>query len=161
MISAGDFVPSIRLPATSGGEVDLAKAAEKHHLVLFLYPGDGAGLTYPELAGCTAQACGFRDAITQFRQKGALVFGVSLQPTERQRQFVQREHLPFDLLSDQAEEFVRALAVPVWESPQGERYATRTTVVVAKGGQIARLYRNVQVEGHVTDVLEALQTLWA
>jgi peroxiredoxin len=110
-------------------------AAQEHHLVLFFYPGDREGLRYPELAGCTAEACAFRDHLFQFRQSGAVVYGVSLQPVERQRGFVAREHLTFPLLSDQSERLVRALGVPVWESESGERFAVRTTVVVARGLQ--------------------------
>lgn len=152
-------IPPIRLLATSGREVNLAQEAAQKHLVLFIYPGDGAGLRYPELAGCTAEACSIRDSISQFRQRGAAPFGISLQSTERQRAFAEREHLPFELLSDQAEELVQALQVPVWESPEGERFAARATFLIAKGGQILQRFDEIHVEHHVAEVLQALRSV--
>lgn len=156
---AGQALPAIRLPATTGELVNLQEAAQHQHLVLFGYPGDREGLRYPELAGCTAEACSFRDRIGAFREQGALLFGMSLQSSERQRLFVEREHLPFAMLSDAQEELTRALGLPIWVSEQGERYLARTTVVVAKGGRVAQLFPDVQVEGHIAEVLACLEGL--
>lgn len=90
---------------------------------------------------------------------GAAIYGVSLQPVERQREFVEREHLTFALLSDRGEGLVRALSIPVWESAAGERFAVRTTLVVARGGMIAHRFADVRAEGHVAEVLEAVRGL--
>lgn len=156
---AGDQLPQLSLPSTGGRMVDLRKEAEVHHLVLFFYPGDREGLRYAELAGCTAEACAFRDSLALFRQMGAVVYGVSLQPVERQREFVEREHLTFELLSDREEALVGALFIPVWESAAGERFAVRTTAVVARGGTVARRFAEVQPEVHVPEVLEVVRRL--
>jgi DNA-binding IclR family transcriptional regulator/peroxiredoxin len=152
----GDPMPDLRLPSTSGALVDLAGLTRDRPLVLFFYPGDREGLRYPELAGCTTEAQAFRDNIDAITARGAAVYGVSLQSTPRQREFIRRERLPFDLLSDEQRELVGALGVPLWMSRLGEDYPSRTTVVVRGGGQIAAVLENVPAPDHPLAVLQAL-----
>lgn len=153
----GDEIPSITLHATSARDVDLRKQAQEHSLVLFFYPGDLEGIRYPELAGCTPQACAFRDSIDEFRKLGAQVFGVNLHTTARQQSFVDREHLNFELLSDEARELTQAFGIPVWISNSGEEFVDRVTILVRQGGRIAKVFQDVKVEGHIKEVLEALR----
>jgi len=158
-IRPGDLLPSVTLHSTAGREVDGAAEATYRHVVIFFYPGDREGLRYPELAGCTAEACASRDHFDTLRGLGAVVFGVSLQSTERQRQFVEREHLSFELLSDDLKKLVSALGIPMWISEAGEECVARTTVVVAKGGRVAAVFEDVDVAGHVEAVIELLRQL--
>ena len=158
-IRPGDLLPSVTLHSTAGRDVDVLGEATNRHVVLFFHPGDREGLRYPELAGCTAEACSFRDHLTTLRGLGAVVFGVSLQSTERQRQFVERERLSFELLSDDQKKLVSALGIPMWISEAGEGFVARTTVVVARGGQVAVVFEDVTVEGHVEAVIKVLQGL--
>ena len=156
-IRVGDLLPRIRLPSTAGRTVDLAAEVGRNHLVLFFYPGDREGLRYPELVGCTPEACSFRDRLNELRSLGALVFGVSAQPTMRQHDFIRREGLTFELLSDEGWELMESLGIPVWSSPTGERFPVRTTVVVEKGGLVADIFEDVEVEGHVDMVITSLE----
>ena len=68
---AGDSLPHVVLRSTDEREVELPEAAKTSHLVLFFYPGDLEGIRYPELAGCTPEACAFRDNIQGIRELGA------------------------------------------------------------------------------------------
>ena len=158
-VKPGEPVPSVQLPSTGGRLVDLATEAVNSHIIVFFYPGDREGLRYPELIGCTPQACSFRDRLDQLRELGAVVFGVSLQDTERQRQFVEREHLTFELLSDKDRRLVNALGVSLWISSAGEEFTVRTTVVVEKGGRVARVFEDVIVEAHLDAVIQTLRVL--
>ncbi len=54
-------VPAMTLPSTRDRDVELNRIARNHHLVLFCYPGDREGLHFPELTGCTPEACSFHD----------------------------------------------------------------------------------------------------
>ncbi len=155
-VGPGDWLPAARLPSTAGGYVELREAATGSHVVLLFYPGDREGLRYPQLAGCTQEACSFRDALSSFRRLGARVFGISLQSTNRQREFVAREGLTFPLLSDEHEQLVGLLGIPVWESEAGERFVARTTLVVRRDGQIAEVFEGVDPAGHVERVLASL-----
>ena len=67
-------------------------------------------------AGCTAQVCSLRDASTALQEKGVKVFGVSLDPVETRKQFEQKEHLPFELLSDTDRQVTSAFGVGLFKN---------------------------------------------
>lgn len=159
IIKTGERIPKVVLASTSGKNVDLQDACSNHHVVLFFYPGDGEGVRYPELAGCTQEACSFRNQLASVQGQKAIVYGVSLQSTERQKEFVLREHLNFELLSDQREELIRQLSLPVLESEAGERFVKRTTVLIQKGGRIAHIFKDIDVKIHVDEVVRYLKEL--
>ena len=118
----GAQVPSVRLASTAGRVVDLAEVAERP-AVLFLYPrtgepGKAAGPEWdaiPGARGCTPQSCGFRDLHREFVALGVAVFGVSTQHTGYQSEFVERNHVPFELLSDRDLALTCALRLPTFE----------------------------------------------
>jgi len=120
----GAAVPPLTLPATSGRLVELGELA-RGPAVLFFYPrtgqqGKSAGRDWdliPGARGCTPQSCGFRDLHAEFRGLGVAVAGVSTQTTEYQREFVERNHVPFDLLSDAELTLTHALKLPTFEFP--------------------------------------------
>ena len=155
----GDLLPEIRLPATSGREVNLMAESRRGHLVLFFYPGDRDGLRFPELSGCTAEACSFRDHATQIRALGAEIFGISTGTIARQRAFVEREDLAFELLSDPQHHLIDRLGIPLWRSEGGEEFVSRTTFVVRRGGRIATIFEDVAVPRHLDAVLVAVSSL--
>lgn len=158
-VKPGDQIPAITLPSTAGRKVNLATEATNKHIVLFFYPGDGEGERYSELSGCTSEGRSFRDHLDEFRAPETEVFGVSLQTTERQKQFAEREHLNFELLSDSSKELVQALRIPLWISNAGEEFVSRNTIVVEKGGRVAYVFENVKKEGHVEAVLDVIRRL--
>ena len=120
----GSRVPSVRLASTGGGVVDLAETAQRP-AVFFFYPrtgepGKAAGPEWdaiPGARGCTPQSCGFRDLNREFTKLAVSVFGISTQETDYQREFVTRNHLPFELLSDRDLSLTRALRLPTFEYP--------------------------------------------
>src|SRR5947209_3248341 len=135
-VKPGDQIPAITLPSTTGRNVNLATEAANKDIVLYFYPGDGEGERYSELSGCTFEGRSFRDHLDEFRRLETEVFGVSLQTTERQKQFDEREHLNFELLSDSSKKLVRALGIPLWISNAGEEFVSRNTIVIDKGGRV-------------------------
>ena len=120
----GAVVPPIALAGTSGRTIDLAALA-KGPAVLFFYPRTGEGgrpagrewNLIPGARGCTPQSCGFRDLHAEFTALGVSVAGVSTQTVEYQREFVERNHVPFDLLSDAELRLTKALRLPTFEFP--------------------------------------------
>jgi peroxiredoxin len=120
----GAVVPPLVLTGTSGKTTDLAAFARRP-AVLFFYPrtggrGQSAGPEWdmiPGARGCTPQTCAFRDLHAEFLALGVAVAGVSTQTTAYQREFVERNHVPFDLLSDAELRFTRALRLPTFEFP--------------------------------------------
>ncbi len=117
----GMHVPSIALPSTGGGTVDLS--ALKGRTVVYCYPRTGrpdqavpeGWDQIPGARGCTPQSCAYRDHYAEFEALNARVFGLSTQTTDYQREAAARLHLPFALLSDHALRFARALRLPTFE----------------------------------------------
>ncbi len=114
----GARLPSVTLPSTTGGAVDLSKIAGT--IVVYCYPRSGRpGEALPEgwddipgARGCTPQACAFRDHYQEIRAHVAEVFGLSTQGTDYQKEMVSRLHVPFPVLSDENLAFASALRLP-------------------------------------------------
>jgi peroxiredoxin len=140
----GAAVPSLRLPSTRGGGVDLAEAAAET-LVLFVYPRtarpDEDPLPgwdkIPGARGCTPQACGFRDRHEDFAAADARVAGLSAQTPAEQAEASLRLGLPYPLLSDQLLSLADALGLPTFTAA-GQRLYRRLTLV-ARAGRIVHV----------------------
>lgn len=158
---AGTPMPAIALPSTSGGTVDLSKAAGR--AVVFCYPWTGRpGLPNPPgwddipgAHGSTPQAMAFRDLHGAFVTRGIDVFGLSAQESDYQRELVARLGLPFALLSDAGGAFWTALRLPTFETG-GVAYLTRLTLLVADGVLTGRLYPVDPPEGNAAATLARL-----
>jgi peroxiredoxin len=137
-------LPFIVLPATSGKQVELASQAGR--IVIYCYPMTGrpgravpqGWAAIPGAAGCTPQACGFRDSHDAFTALGVGVFGLSAQSTEDQKEAAERLKLPYELLSDHQLSFAQALNLPTFEV-DGKRLIKRLTLV-AKNGMIEKYF---------------------
>jgi peroxiredoxin len=146
----GAAVPALALQTASGRVVDLAVLA-RQPAVLFFYPrtgqaGKSAGRDWdliPGARGCTPQSCGYRDLHAEFCALGVTVAGVSTQTTEYQREFVERNHVPFDLLSDAELRLTRALKLPTFEFPVpgiGPSTLIRRMAWYLEAGRIAHVW---------------------
>jgi peroxiredoxin Q/BCP len=93
-IKVGDPAPDFTLPSQSGEMVSLRDLIGKKIIVLYFYPRDFS-------AGCTAEACAFRDNYEVFKDAGAEVIGVSSQSVDSHKKFASANTLPFILLSDE------------------------------------------------------------
>ncbi|WP_151475734.1 peroxiredoxin [Streptomyces albicerus] len=92
-IEVGDTVEDFTLPDETGTSRSLSELVGEGPVVLFFYP---AALT----AGCTAEACHFRDLAAEFAAVGARPVGISGDTVERQQEFAGKHTLGFPLLSD-------------------------------------------------------------
>jgi len=135
----GMAVPSIKLPSTHGGTVDLG-ALVPGRTVLYCYPRTGKpGEAMPDgwdsipgARGCTPQSCAFRDHYHELEALGANVYGLSTQSSAYQREMAERLHLPFPVLSDTGLGFARGLRLPTFEI-DGTQLIKRLTLVVRDG----------------------------
>jgi peroxiredoxin len=117
----GAALPDLALPATDGTEINLARLTGR--TVVYIYPRTGRpGQPLPEgwdgipgARGCTPQSCGFRDHFAELKRLGvAQLFGLSTQPTDYQREAVERLHLPFAIVSDAELRLTHALTLPTF-----------------------------------------------
>jgi peroxiredoxin (alkyl hydroperoxide reductase subunit C) len=141
----GMKLPSIALPATTGGAVDLS--AQRRLNVVFAYPRTGRPgedpLTpdwdaIPGARGCTPHTCGFRDLFAEFRALKCAVYGLSTQDPAYQKEMTERLHVPFPVLSDAQLELTRALRLPTF-TVAGEVLLKRLAWV-ADDGRITKVF---------------------
>jgi peroxiredoxin Q/BCP len=92
-VEAGDVVEDFELSDERGVTRSLSGLLADGPVVLFFYP---AALS----AGCTSEACHFRDVAAELRAVGAQPVGISGDAVERQAEFANRHALGYPLLSD-------------------------------------------------------------
>jgi peroxiredoxin len=134
----GMRLPSLPLPATDGGMIDLSTLPGRS--VVYVYPRTGrpdqplptGWDEIPGARGCTPQSCAYRDLAAQLGALGARVFGLSTQDTAYQQEAVARLHLPFPLLSDERLEMTTALSLPTFEV-DGMTLIKRLTLIIDDG----------------------------
>ncbi len=135
---SGLKMPSIRLPSTRGGYVDVAEASGRP-TVFFFYPHTGkpgeligkAWDSIPGARGCTPQSCSFRDHYHEFKKLGFEVFGVSGQKIDEQIEFARRVNLPYELLNDSNFELTHTLSLPTFEF-QSNKFVKRLALVIRR-----------------------------
>ena len=141
MPEQGQQFPEVRF-TTEGGDKVEAGDLTGQPTVLYFYPKD-------DTPGCTAEACSFRDRMDDYEQAGIKVYGVSLDSPESHRQFREKHHLNFPLLTDEDGKAAEALGV------LGDRgYAERTTFLLDPDGKISHVYPEVSPETHADEILE-------
>jgi peroxiredoxin Q/BCP len=150
MVEQGAPAPDFTLASDSGESVTLSQFRGSP-VVLYFYPKD-------DTPGCTAQACGIRDAWRDFERAGATVLGVSPDDESSHVKFREKYDLPFTLLADPDHAVADEYGVWVEKTNYGKTSmgVERSTFVIDADGRVARVMRRVKPETHAGDVLEAL-----
>jgi peroxiredoxin Q/BCP len=143
-LKLGDPIPPVASTDQNGKSVNLAEAAKTGYALVYFYPKAMS-------PGCTAQACSLRDSYTELQKKGVKVFGVSLDSVEAQKEFEQKDHLPFELLSDADRQVTSAFGVPLMKNA----FATRQAYLF-KDGKLVWLDTKASTDKQAQDVLAVL-----
>jgi thioredoxin-dependent peroxiredoxin len=144
VVEEGKPAPDFELESDSGERVRLS-SLRGQPVVLYFYPKS-------DTPGCTAQAGELRDSFAEFRDRGAVVLGVSSDRVDAQARFRAKYGLPFTILADPDHEAGRAYGV----EREGKPTFERSTFVIDADGKIARILRRVDPRGHADRVLAAL-----
>jgi peroxiredoxin Q/BCP len=126
----GKSFPEFELPDQEGKVHRLKDYAGKF-LVVYTYPKD-------DTPGCTAEACGFRDNISELKALGAVVLGVSILDTNSKAKFAKKYNLNFPLLADPDAVFLNQIGVWKEKSMYGKTYmgVSRETFIVGPDGKV-------------------------
>lgn len=153
MLDVGDTIPDFDLP-TNGGSTLSRKDLKGKTVVMYFYPKDMT-------PGCTTEAQEFRDNIKAFEKAGATIVGVSKDSVKRHDNFVAKQELPFQLLSDEEGTLCEDFGVWLEKSMYGKKYMgiQRATFVIDGKGKIQHAWPKVRVKGHVEEVLGVVQAL--
>ena len=150
MVKEGQPAPDFTLTADTGEAVTLS-SLKGSPVVLYFYPKD-------DTPGCTAQACGIRDAWGEFERAGAVVLGVSPDDERSHVKFKEKYELPFTLLADTDHATADDYGVWVEKSYAGKTYmgVERSTFVIDGDGTLVKVMRKVKPDTHAADVLAVL-----
>ncbi|MBR0780126.1 peroxiredoxin [Bradyrhizobium iriomotense] len=153
VLAEGQKAPAFRLPRDGGGVATLSDYAGRK-LVLFFYPR-------ADTPGCTREAIDFTRLAGAFADAGAAVLGVSADSLKAQEKFRDKHSLGVPLISDEKHEMLEAYGAWGEKSMYGKSFLgiLRTTVLVGNDGKVAKVWRNVRVDGHADQVLEAARSL--
>ena len=145
-IEIGDKAPDFTLPTDGTGKVSLGKLR-----------GQKVVLS----SGCAAEACGFRDALPNFRKVTAEVIGISRDSVASHDKFKKKYELPFTLAADEKGDVTERYGVWVEKSMYGRKYMgiERATFLIDEKGIVRGVWRKVKVPGHVEAVLAAAKAL--
>ena len=150
MLSIGKEAPAFELP-DQNGELRRLSDYRGQKVILYFYPKDMT-------SGCTKQACSFRDLMPQFRERGAVILGVSKDSVASHKKFEQTHGLPFTLLSDPELKVIQAY--DVWKEKKNygkvSMGVVRTTYLIDEAGIIVRAFDKVKAAENPAQMLEAL-----
>jgi peroxiredoxin Q/BCP len=146
MLDTGTQAPPFELQNQHGETVALDDF--DGWVVVYFYPR-------ADTPGCTTEACGFRDALDDFEERGVSIVGISDDPVSDLAAFAETHDLPFDLLSDESGEVAAAYDSYGEKNMFGKTFdgVFRNTYVVAPDGTVARAYENVSPENHAEGIL--------
>ncbi|MCA9012382.1 MAG: thioredoxin-dependent thiol peroxidase [Planctomycetaceae bacterium] len=145
--------PAFSLKATDGTTVKLSELKGKI-VVLYFYPKD-------DTPGCTKEACAFRDRISEIRDLGAIVLGVSPDDAASHKKFTDKFKLNFPLLVDEGHKLAEKYGAWREKNMYGKvsMGIQRSTFLIDAGGAVAKVWKKVSVDGHDQQVIDAIQTL--
>jgi peroxiredoxin Q/BCP len=139
-LKTGDKIPEILGKNQNGKEIKASDYKGKK-LVLYFYPKDNT-------SGCTAEACSFRDNYADLRKAGYEVVGVSVDNEKSHLGFIEKQHLPFDLIADTDKKLVEKFGVWGEKSLYGKKYmgTFRTTFLIDEAGIIEYIFQPKEIK---------------
>lgn len=148
-INIGDKAPDFELIKPDGSLFRLKDQLKQKNVVLYFYPKDNT-------AGCTKQACEFRDQYEVFKEYNAEVVGVSADDADSHEKFERSYQLPFVLLSDKANKVRNLFGVP-------RKFGIipgRVTYVIDKQGTVRYIFNSMTKPlEHVKNALDVLRSI--
>ncbi len=150
MLEIGTTAPDFTLPDQNGTPVTLS-SFRGQKVILYFYPKDMT-------AGCTKQACGFRELYPQFRERGAVILGVSKDSVASHKKFEEKYGLPFLLVSDPDLTAIQAYDVWKEKNMYGRKTmgVVRTTYLIDEEGVIVKAMGKVKAADNPRQMLDLL-----
>ena len=147
MLETGTPAPDFTLP-DQNGELHTLSDYRGQKVILYFYPKDMT-------SGCTKQACAFGELFPLFREKGAVVLGVSKDSVASHKKFEEQYGLPFTLLSDPEKQVLQTY--DVWKEKKNYGKVTmgvvRTTYLIDENGIIVRALDKVKAAENPAQLL--------
>jgi len=123
-------------------------------VVLYFYPKDNT-------PGCTQEGKDFSELLDEFEKADTVVIGISPDDEKKHAKFREKHGLKVILAADPERKAIEAYGVWKEKSMYGRKYfgVERSTFLIDREGNIARVWRKVRVKGHAREVLDAARAL--
>jgi thioredoxin-dependent peroxiredoxin len=150
VLEPGDPAPDFTLPDADGAPVSLS-GLRGRKVIVYFYPAAST-------AGCTKQACDFRDNLASLQDAGYAVLGISPDDATKQARFRDEESVNFPLLCDPSREVLEAYGTYGEKQLYGKTVigVIRSTFVIDEDGKVEKAMYNVKATGHVAKLLKDL-----
>ena len=119
-------------------------------LILFFYPKDNT-------PGCTIEACQFRDDYADVLAMNTIILGINTDNSESHSRFINKQHLPFPLLSDETGAISNKYGSLFKLGPI--KFCKRHSFIIDPEGNIAKIYRKVKPIKHSQQIIADLKVL--
>ena len=151
-IVEGKPSPEFTLKNQNGEDVSLSDFKGKN-IVVYFYPKDNT-------PGCTKEAIGFRDLWEEYEKANTVVLGISPDSPKSHVGFIEKQNLPFILLSDPEKEVMTQYGAYGEKMMYGKKTigTIRSTVLIGTDGNVIKHWRKVpKAADHPAKVLEIIQ----
>lgn len=150
MLNPGTKAPDFSLEDQNGNRHSLSEF-KGQKVVLYFYSKDMT-------SGCSRQACGFAELYPHFREKSAVIIGISRDSVASHKKFEEKYSLPFILLADPERSAIEAY--DVWKEKMNYGKPTmgvvRTTYLIDENGIIAKAFTKVKASDNPQQMLDEL-----
>jgi thioredoxin-dependent peroxiredoxin len=151
LLKEGDSAVEFCLP-DNGWERTCLNEFNNRKVVLYFFPEGSSSDNIKE-------ACKFRDAYDEIVKQRAIVVGVGADKPRINERIIEKYKLPFLLLSDTNHQIAEAYGA--WEEKQffckSYKRVIRLTYIIDEKGKIQKVFKNVDLEDHIDEVLYTLR----
>jgi len=145
----GDKAPPIEGKDQDGKTWKLSDQTGKKAVLLYFYPKD-------DTPGCTKEACGFRDRVSDLKKDNVEVVGVSFDSAESHQKFREKHNLNFTLLADTDGKIADAYGV---RRGPDQKMARRASFLIDKDGKIVHVTDTSSADAHLNEMKDAVGKL--
>jgi len=144
----GDKAPDFEAKDQDGKTWKLSKLGGKQVVLLYFYPKD-------DTPGCTKEACGLRDRMSELKKDQVQVLGVSFDDGESHKKFIAKHNLNFPLLVDTDGKIADQYGARM----PNKNMARRVSFLIGADGKIAHVTDNPSADAHLNEMKDAVAGL--
>lgn len=147
MLQVGDTLPQF-VGVNQDGKTVNSDDFKGKKLIIYFYPKAST-------PGCTAEACNLRDNYSLLEKDGYRLLGVSADSVKRQKNFSEKNSLPFDVIADENHNIINQFGVWQLKKFMGREFMgiVRTTFVFDERGICTKVIDKVKTKDHAVQIL--------